>query len=188
MKASKETPFNLDQIERGVRSIIKGLGLDPTDPNYAETPERYCRFLLEMFCPKETEYITFPEQHGDFIMFRNHKMFSLCPHHLLPVEFTVSIAYMPDKEVLGLSKLVRILHEVNREPLLQERFTSEVAQKFYELVPGIKGSACYVVGKHDCARIRGVKSEGNFVTYKLLGEMSDNHQLEMRFMSLAAQQ
>ena len=163
--------------------IIKGLGLDPRDPNFEETPERYSRFLCEMFNHKEINYATFPEAYSDFILFKGHRMWSLCPHHLLPVEFVASIAYVPTKEVLGLSKLARVLDDANRKPLLQERFTRDVVDTLYVNVPGLRGAACYVEGQHDCTKIRGVRSEGRFVTYHTTGVMKEV-ELEQRFFNL----
>lgn len=185
MKALNGTPnnvktFNFDQIEKGVRLIIRGLNLDPNDENYSETPERYCRFLVELFKPKPTNFVTFPQATSDFILFKDHRLWTLCPHHLLPVELVASIAYMPGKEVLGLSKLARIMHEVNNQPLLQERFTEDVCLKLIEQVSDVKGVACYVKGQHGCTRIRGVQSEGWFVTYKTWGTLSEPA-MEQRF-------
>ena len=176
--------FNLTQIEKGVQLILRGLQLDPKDENFVDTPERYARFLVEMFQQKEVPYVTFPEVYSDFILFKHHTMHSLCPHHLLPVEFEASVAYVPTTEVLGLSKLVRILNDVNDRPLLQEHFTKEVVARLYHYVPSIKGAACYVDGQHGCTKIRGVRSEGRFVTYHLEGDFKEQVELERRFFDL----
>lgn len=185
MKASKGTDFNLAKIEKGVREIIKGMGMDVNDPNYIETPERYCRFLLEMFRQKPKEFVTFPmEGCSDFILFRDHKMYTLCPHHLLPVELNVSLAYIPGKEVLGLSKLARIMHKANSVPVLQEQFVEDVCDNFYDEVKDTQGVAVYCRGQHDCTKIRGVRSDGWFITYKMKGRFSEDSTLEQRFFDL----
>jgi GTP cyclohydrolase I len=176
---------NQHQIENGVTLILKGLGCDPKDHNYTDTPERYAKALLEMFQPSDTEWATFEENFNDFILLRGHKMWSLCPHHLLPVHFTVSLAYVPNGNVLGLSKLARLLDECNNGPLLQERFTKLAVDKVGQVCPGIKGAACLVHGTHSCLSMRGVKSSADFVTYKLGGVFESDSSLEQRFFTLA---
>ncbi len=170
------------KITKGVELILKGLGLDLRDPNYEETPERYARFLSEMFNKKEINYATFPEYVTDFILFRDHQLWSLCPHHLLPVSLEVSVAYIPNDQVLGLSKLPRLLEEVNDRPLLQEAFTRRVIEKLQE-VSKCKGCGCIVRGKHSCTSIRGIKSEGSMITYLTAGRLKEP-ELERRFFDL----
>ncbi|KKL09900.1 hypothetical protein LCGC14_2561210, partial [marine sediment metagenome] len=154
------------------------------DRNFLETPERVARFYVEMFEPKTTEWATFPEDYNDFVLLKNHRVYSLCPHHLLPVELDVSIAYVPDGNVLGLSKLARLLDECNSGPLLQERFTKEVTERLKGLCPGIRGAACLIEGVHGCTKIRGVRTEAKFVTYHLEGLFREDPGMEERFFQL----
>lgn len=172
-------------IKRGVELMLKGLGVDLADRNYVDTPKRVAKFYKEMFDVKEIEWSTFPEEYSEFIMLKGHRMFSLCCHHLIPVEFTVDLAYIPDGNVLGLSKLARIFDECNRGPLLQERFTKDVLATLQQNVPGIQGAACLIEGQHGCTRVRGVKSDGRFTTYRLSGVFKDDAELERRFFELA---
>ena len=158
--------------------------MDLKDRNFLETPERVARFYIEMFGVKENEYATFPEDYTDFVLLKEHRMYSLCPHHLLPVEFTVSLAYIPSGKVLGLSKLPRLLGECNTKPLLQERFTKDVVKALEENVPGIKGAACFVEGEHGCTKIRGVKTSAHFFTYHLSGVFKTEPEMERRFFEL----
>jgi len=176
---------NMDKIEQGMSLILKGLGIDPRDQNFSDTPERYAKALYEMFNPQETEWATFEESFNDFILLRGHKMWSLCPHHMLPVHFTVSLAYIPNGHVLGLSKLARLLDECNSGPLLQERFTKLAVDKVLEICPSAKGASCLIHGTHSCLSMRGVKSAADFVTYKLSGVFETDRDLEHRFFTLA---
>lgn len=175
--------MNINQIEKGVELIIKGLGINPKDPNFEETPERYARFLSEMFNKKSVNYAVFPEHVTDFIVFRDHELWSLCPHHLLPVRLKVSVAYIPGDNVLGLSKLPRLLEEVNDRPLLQEAFTSKVIERLIQILPDCKGAGCIVRGKHSCTSIRGIKSKGSMLTYLMHGRMKTD-ELSQRFFDL----
>lgn len=173
------------KIERGIRLILSGLGCDMQDPNFTETPDRFARAMAELFSPKEVEYATFEEEHTDFVLLKGHRMYSLCPHHLLPVEFIVSLAYIPNGKVLGLSKLARVLHDANRGPLLQERFQHDVVEKMRRILPTCYGVAIYLEGQHGCAKMRGVRTEGSFTTFKLEGRFEADPNWEKRFFQLA---
>lgn len=177
--------INQGLIEDGISRVLRGLGVDLRDPNYLETPERVARMYVEMFGGKEREWATFEEAFTDFILLKGHTLYGLCPHHLLPVELVVSLAYVPNGHVLGLSKLARICDEVNTGPMLQERFTINVLDRLAELCPGILGAACLIDGQHGCTKVRGVRSEGRFTTYRLSGVFKDDAELERRFFELA---
>lgn len=168
-------------MEKGVALILQGLGADRNDHNYTLTPERYTRALEEMFCPPSTDWATFTEEYTDFILLRGHTMYSLCPHHLFPVKFNVSLAYVPNGEVLGLSKLARLLHDCNTGPLLQEAFTKNAISKLHKICHGVKGVACFIQGEHGCLMMRGVKSDADFVTYRLDGVFDEDKDLARRF-------
>lgn len=177
--------MDLSKIENGVELILKGLGCDLADRNFLDTPNRVARFYEEMFNAKDTEWATFPEDYTDFILLKGHRMWSLCPHHLIPVRFDVSLAYIPNGEVLGLSKLARVLDEANSGPLLQEKFTMEVTRRVNQICNGVKGCAVLVEGQHGCTLIRGVRSNAEFVTYRLEGVFREQPELEERFFQLA---
>lgn len=104
------------------------------------------------------------------VVVRDVRVFSLCPHHLLPVEYVVDCGYIANGKVLGISKLARIVEIVSKVPLLQEEFTSEIV-KILDRV-GI-GSGCVVRGRHSCMRCRGVEQDNSYVvTQEFSGEMA----------------
>lgn len=175
--------MNQHKIEKGVEYILQGLGVDTKDHNYTDTPERYARALQEMFQPKQTEWATFIEDYTDFILLRGHTLFSLCPHHLFPVKLRVCLAYIPTGRVLGLSKLARLLDECNDGPVLQEAFTKRAIAKLHNIC-GASSAACHIEGEHGCLSMRGVKSTGDFVTYKLAGAFETEPELSRRFFEL----
>lgn len=177
--------MNLSKIERGVELILNGLGVDLGDRNYIDTPERYARFIADMFTPKEHEWATFPEEYNDFILLKGHRVFSLCPHHLIPVEYTINVAYVPNGSVLGLSKLARVVDECNTGPILQEKLTKDIVEKIQAICPGLLGAASLVEGLHGCTRIRGIKSDAKFTTYKLTGLFQSDPSYEERFFDLS---
>jgi GTP cyclohydrolase IA len=174
---------NHAKIEAGVRLILAGLGCDTKDRNYAETPERVARAYEEMFRPNESEYATFEESYADFILLRHHTIWSLCPHHMFPVRLITSVAYIPDGEVLGLSKLARVLSDCNPGPVLQEAFTRQVTERLSGIV-STKGTACFVEGTHGCMQIRGVKTTGDVITSAFSGVFKTDVRLQDRFYTL----
>jgi GTP cyclohydrolase I len=172
-------------IEEGVKQLLLGLEVELTDPNFKDTPVRFRRFLQEMFQEREPEWATFEETYSDFILLKGHKLFTLCPHHLLPVELVVSVAYIPNGKVLGLSKLARLLHESNRGPILQEKFTKEVLKRLQQVCEYTAGCAVLVDGQHGCTKMRGVKSDARFLTYRVEGAFDTDTILQQRFFTLA---
>lgn len=179
-------PLDKTKIAAGVTLVLQGLDVDLRDSNYHGTPQRVADAYEEMFGLKQNQWATFPESYTEFVMCRGHKMWTLCPHHMFPVELEVSLAYIPNGHVLGLSKFVRILDEINTQPLLQEALTTLAIEKMKEVCPDVRGVACYVRGLHDCMRIRGVKSSSETITYKLEGEFKEQPELEERFFRLVA--
>lgn len=189
MKVVKPRPqpkFDFHLIEKGASLILRGLGADVVnDRNFIETPERYARALAEMFLPEDKGWAVFPEDYNDFILLRDHLLWSLCPHHLLPVKLYVSVAYIPNRNVLGLSKLARLCDDCNRGPLLQEAFTKAVLDQLYRICRGVRGAACLVEGRHGCMEMRGVRSNAHFLTYSFRGEFEANERLQDRFIAMS---
>jgi GTP cyclohydrolase IA len=90
----------------------------------------------------------------------------LCPHHFLPVEYNISVGYIPTKKVIGLSKIPRLVEWLAHKPALQEDLTKEIVDNITQLLKP-RGVICVVKGKHSCMRIRGVKQKS--------GEMTTSH-------------
>jgi GTP cyclohydrolase I len=151
-------------------------GLDARGPNFIDTPERVARAYSEMFsgmmengkAVKEILSKTFPSKSSEMVTVGPIRVWSVCPHHLLGVDLKVWVAYIPNKKVLGLSKLARLAEIVAKKPALQEDTTIEIAQLLQKgLKP--KGAACYIRGRHLCMEMRGVKKEALTTTTSLQG-------------------
>lgn len=120
------------------------------------------------------------------------KVFSMCPHHLLPVEYEVFIAYLPTPNgmVLGLSKLARIAITLGKRPVLQEQLASDIADVFSitdaqnDSIPGIEtsGSAVHLVGRHSCMTCRGVASDALTAVTELRGSFFQS-EMELKFLN-----
>lgn len=182
-----QTPdeYAIWQIESGVTSILEGLGVDLSDHNFADTPRRYREVLQEMFRPPETEIPVFDESYTDMVLMRNHTFYTLCPHHLLPVKLTAALAYIPGGKVIGASKLMRMMHDVNRYPMTQEMLTASIMKRVDQLTEGTsRGAAIHMQGEHGCFQIRGVRSMANMVTLKFSGAFEESEEKQRRFVEL----
>lgn len=160
--------FDVGKLERGVRLILEGMNVDLSDRNYKDTPKRVARMYQEMLSPNRNNLNTFPERHDNMVILRGHQVFGLCPHHLLPVEMRVSVAYIPRGKVLGLSKLCRAVEEHLTTPVLQEALTDEIARSLHQRLDPL-GVAVVVVGIHGCMRYRGVRTTADVITSAVTG-------------------
>lgn len=176
-------------IMRGVEMILKGLDVDTTDHNFRETPQRVLKVYRELFRPPETSMPVFDEEYTDIVVMRDVIIHTLCPHHLLPVELLIHVAYIPNGKVIGASKLIRMMNDANRGPMTQERLTAAILNKVDELTSGgNKGTAIMIKGAHGCFSLRGVKCpSARMVTAKFSGifhEGSEKQIMQDRFYHL----
>ena len=167
MRSATPMQKNLEGL---VEQLLKEFDLNRDDPNLKDTPRRVAKSFLELFegLYKETEIEsilskTFPCTYDEMVVIRDVKTASVCPHHLLPVELVCHVGYVPEKQVLGLSKVPRLIELLAHRPVLQEQLTDDIASKFMKHVKP-RGVMCVVQGIHSCMRIRGIKSPNSTVT------------------------
>jgi GTP cyclohydrolase I len=163
--------FNMEfsgipKIEKGMSMILEGLhdafGLDLSDQNFKDTPRRVGRAYAEIFrglrdTDSQVEKLlgtSFQADMKEMIVARRVKAFSMCPHHFLPVEYTITVAYISNGSVLGISKLARLAVVLAKRPVLQEAFTEDLAEKLYTGV-NAQGVGVWVEGTHYCMKMRG---------------------------------
>ena len=111
-----------------------------TDANFDETAARAAKAMLELVKPTDEiksqidEMLsrTFPAQYDEMVISKHNISFGMCPHHLLPVIYRISVAYLPGERVLGISKLSRMVHMLAHRPVLQEDLTQELAALLHE--------------------------------------------------------
>lgn len=169
-----------DSVEQGMKDILEAMriygGIDTNGPNFRETPVRiakaYSEILGGMFdgglTVNDILRKTFPSKSDEMITVGPVQVWSMCPHHFLPVHMRVWISYVPNKKVLGLSKLARLTELISKRPALQEDTTAEIVNSLQKgLKP--KGSACVIKGRHLCMEMRGVKKEAVTTTTSLSG-------------------
>ena len=179
--------MNSAKIKKGTALILEGL-VGPEwrdDPNYEETPNRVARFYAEMFQPRNYQTTVFPDDYKQMLVLAHHTEWTLCPHHLLPVELDISLAYIPAGGVLGVSKLARLVQNHFSEPVLQEALTESIADELMSKPrPAPHGAAVLIYGAHDCMRIRGVKTHGCIVTSAVRGVFLEKPEVRAEFLSI----
>lgn len=149
-------------ISNHVASILDELNIPKDHPDFKDTPERIERMYAYFFTDTSTELSKlfskrFPSDNNEMITFSNITAHGLCPHHLLPVSYNISVGYIPDGTVIGLSKVPRAVKLISRYPDLQENVTTKIMNTLRD---NIQTDDVMVVlkGVHDCMRCRGVES------------------------------
>lgn len=155
-------------ISKAVTDILLALGLDINDPNLQDTPNRVAKMYLEVFDGiKNRETIkgilstTFPSNYNGIVIHKNMLVFGFCPHHFLPVEYSISLGYI-SKKTVGLSKIPRAVELLAKRPVLQETLTHEISDILVKHLAA-KGVIVIVKGQHSCMRIRGVRTLSDVV-------------------------
>jgi GTP cyclohydrolase I len=163
-----------------------------TDYNFTDTAARAAKAMMELV--GSTDDIksqiddmldrTFPAQYDEMVISKYNISFGMCPHHLLPVIYRISVAYLPGDRVLGISKLSRIVQLLAHRPVLQEDLTQELASILHERME-TRGSAAYVEGLHLCMAARGIQAhEARVVTSAVRGIFRENAATRQEFLDL----
>lgn len=175
---------DLVKMSRGIQLLLDGLGIDwKKDPNFHGTPQRVARMYHQMLTPEPNNWAVFPARTSDLVVLRGHKVFALCPHHLLPVELRCYVGYIPNEKTIGLSKLGRVVEEQLVTPVLQEDLADMVADALdAHLKP--KGVGVILAGVHGCMRFRGIVSEGDVVVDAMRGVLLLNPSARTEFMQV----
>jgi GTP cyclohydrolase IA len=153
-----------DKIHQAVFDLLDAFNVNWEDPNYTDTPKRVAKAYLEHWASgygrrPEDEITIFPNSSGsnDLVLVKDMKFYSLCSHHLAPFSGYGAIAYIPDKNLLGLSKLGRILDIYARRFQLQERIGAQTADTLMELLKPKGVMVILYDTEHMCMSSRGVQ-------------------------------
>ena len=162
------------KIEEGIRSFLRVIG-SSEDPHVQDTPQRFIKSLKEYFSgvhitPQSILRTDFDhENYNEMILVKNIQFVSFCAHHLIPFMGKVHFGYIPDKRIVGLSKIPGLVEALSHRPQVQERLTQQIADNFNYIVKP-KGCGVVIEATHMCMAIRGVKKENALtVTTVLIG-------------------
>lgn len=171
-----------------VREMLFHLGEDPDREGLKRTPERVARMYHELLAGYHTDLTTlvngaiFDTDYQNMVLVRDIKFFSLCEHHMLPFYGRAHVAYIPDGQIIGLSKIPRLVEMYARRLQVQERLTQQVADTLTEILQP-KGVAVVIEGAHMCAMMRGVKNDARMVTSVMLGAFETDEKLRADFLN-----
>jgi len=171
-----------------IGAVLDLLHLDRHDPNLRETPERVARMYLEMFHGltegAEPEITMFPNEEGysSMVMERDIPFYSMCAHHLVPFYGHAHIAYIPNRRIVGLSKIPRILEFYAKRPQIQERLTEQVADFLWSRLDPL-GAMVVIEARHLCVEMRGVKKPGALTVTSAIRGCFEEFKVREEFLS-----
>ncbi len=181
------------EAEDAVRTLISWAGDDPTREGLIETPKRVVKSYEEFYDgygqdPTEILSKVFEEIEGydEIVLVKDILLESHCEHHMVPILGKAHVAYLPDKRVVGLSKLARVVDLYAKRLQTQETMTAQIADTINDVLKP-KGVAVVIDAEHQCMSSRGVSKKGtSTVTSRMLGVFRDNQKSRMEFMNLIA--
>lgn len=187
-KCSLSKEEKIDYIATRFKEIMEVLDLDLEDPSLQRTPYRVAKmYVNEIFSGLDENNfpeLSFIEEHGlsDMVMLRVG-FTSFCEHHFVPMNGTVYVAYKPNKKLIGLSKVPRIVKYFSKRPQVQERLTAQIGDALSTVLE-TEDVAVYVDAKHYCVIARGIEDQcGNTVTHRFRGVFEKDEMMRKQFMA-----
>jgi len=179
-----------DPIERQVEQMLKELGEDAHREGLERTPARVAaamRYLTSGYAMNPNDILNdalFVEDYDEMVVVKDIDMTSLCEHHLLPFVGKCHVAYLPDRKIVGLSKIPRLVEMFSRRLQVQERLTTQIASTLNEALQP-RGVAVVMEALHMCMLMRGVeKQNSKAVTSAMLGAFRERPETRAEFMEL----
>jgi GTP cyclohydrolase I len=180
-----------EEALKAVETLISWAGDDPTREGLIETPDRVIRAYKEFFAgyeedPEQVLTKTFEEVEGydDAVIVKNIRVESHCEHHMVPILGVAHVGYIPNKRVVGISKLARIVDIYGKRLQTQETMTAQIADTIQRVLEP-KGVAVVIDAGSQCMSTRGIhKTESSTITSRMLGSFRDNIETRSEFMHL----
>ncbi len=164
---------DLKKIETAAKMILEAIGENPNRDGLIKTPKRVAKAFEEICSgyfkdPKEVlNDALFDSTNNEMVVVRNIEFYSMCEHHILPFFGRVHVAYIPDKKVVGLSKIPRMVEVFARRLQIQEQLTEQIADAIMDVVKP-KGVGVVIHARHMCMEMRGVKTKHSYTSSSAL--------------------
>ncbi len=179
------------QAEAAVATLIRWAGDDPTREGLENTPARVVRSYEEFFAgydkdPEEILRTTFEETEGydEMVVLKDITFESHCEHHMVPIIGKAYVAYLPNRRVVGISKLARVVEAYAKRLQIQEKMTAQIANAINDTLHP-KGVAVVIEGEHQCMTTRGVHKPGvGMVTSTMLGAFREDASTRREFLAI----
>lgn len=189
MNENGENAVDLERIKKAVLDILEAVGENPQREGLRDTPRRVAQMYAELLAgmrqnPSEHLKSIFHEKYDEIVLLRDIPFYSICEHHLMPFIGMAHVAYLPAGQVLGVSKLARVVDSFARRLQLQERLTEQIADF---LMKNLKPQGVTVVleASHSCMTIRGIQKPGAvMVTSALRGIFKSDPRSRAEVMTL----
>ena len=179
-----------DSIAAHMEGVIRQLGEDPTRDGLLRTPQRVekaLRYLTSGYQADPEKIVNgalFDVDYDEVVIVRDIEFFSMCEHHMLPFYGKIHVAYLPNKKVIGLSKIPRLVDAFARRLQIQERLTQQIAQTVQQLI-NPRGVAVVCQARHFCMMMRGVeKQHSDAVTSAMLGAFRERKETRDEVLAL----
>jgi GTP cyclohydrolase I len=193
MKKTNKTPVDksLSEIHNAIDKILYHIGEDPTREGLKETPGRMIKSWEELLGGYKTDpadifKVFDSEGYNEMIILRNIEFNSMCEHHFLGFSGNAHVAYIPDKKILGISKIARLVDIFSRRLQVQERLTLQIADTLIKyLAP--TGAGVILEAAHSCMGCRGIKSRGACMVTSTLRGSFLQEKVRQEFLMLAMQ-
>jgi len=186
----KSNTFHKEQIAKNIHDILLNIGEDPSREGLIKTPQRVAEayeYLTSGYRTNIHQIVNdaiFHESNEGMVIARDIEIYSLCEHHMLPFYGRAHVAYIPDKKIIGLSKIPRIVEIFARRLQVQERLTEQIQKAISEVLEP-QGVAVVLKCKHMCMMMRGVEKQNSEVlTSSMSGIFLKNHPTRMEFLDL----
>ena len=180
----------LEQLKYHYQEILKLIGEDVTREGLLKTPERAAKAILsltkgyEMNAQEILKSAVFSEDIKNMVVVKDIEFYSLCEHHILPFFGKAHVAYIPNGEVVGLSKLARTVETYAKRPQLQERMTNQIADAIMDHL-NAKGVMVMIEAEHMCMTMRGAKKPGTLTsTIVTRGVFEHDYSLQQTFLQM----
>lgn len=175
-----------NSLQQAIQELIAHMDDRPDREGLRDTPKRYEKFVAEFLKPTPFKPTVFEsEGYDEMVIQTGIPFYSLCEHHLVPFFGEGAIAYIPDKKIIGLSKLARALDHFSRQLQNQERITMQVADFLNEAIQP-KGVGVILTARHLCMEMRGVRKPGAVTTTSSLrGNFKSKPATRQEFLHLA---